>query len=134
LKIGLLNEKQFRVLKLRAKGLTQLEAAKELKTSRANISMIESRARKKIWKAKETLRAYEALQTFQTIEIEKGIRLPQIPLRVLHTGDRLHIHVQSDLVEIVRLVRAVKPSCISDGVTTRAITFKINPRGKLSVS
>jgi HTH-type transcriptional regulator, fmd operon transcriptional regulator len=62
-KSGLFNQKQLKILRLRARGLTQLKVAKELGTSRANISMIEWRARRKLQKARETIRAYERLQS-----------------------------------------------------------------------
>jgi HTH-type transcriptional regulator, fmd operon transcriptional regulator len=59
---NLFNRRQWKILKLRANGLTQLETARKLRTSRANISMIEWRAKQKLKKARETLQAYEALQ------------------------------------------------------------------------
>ena len=134
MKLGLFNQRQYRILKLRAKGFTQLETAKELGISRANVSMIESRARKKIEKARETIEVYESLQSSHSIPIKKGSKLAEVPLVVLHEGDRHHVHVQSDLVEIVRMVRAVKPSCVQDGKVTRSIVIKMNERGKLSVT
>ncbi len=134
MKLGLLNQRQYRILKLRARGFTQLETAKELGISRANVSMIESRARRKIQKARETLEAYEGVQSSHTIPIGKGTKLAEVPLAVLHEGDRRNIHVQSDLVEIVRLVRALKPSCVQDGKITRNIVIRMNERGKISVS
>jgi HTH-type transcriptional regulator, fmd operon transcriptional regulator len=60
---SLLNQKQWKILKLRSRGLTQLQTAKKLGTSRANVSMIEWRARKKLDKARETIQAYDALQS-----------------------------------------------------------------------
>ncbi len=134
MKLGLLNQKQYMILRLRAKGLTQLETAHELGTSRANVSMIEWRARRKIEMARETLQAYESLQSSHALTVEKGTKLAEVPLMVLHEGDRRHVHIQSDLVEIVRLVRAVKPNCVRDGKTIRRITVRINERGKLAIS
>lgn len=124
----------MKVLRLRARGFTQLETATELGTTRANVSMIECRARKKLEKARQTLEAYEALQSSHVLIIEKGTKLAEVPPIVLHKGDKLRIHIRSDLVEIVRLVRAVKPNCVTDGKLNRNITLKINERGKLTVS
>ena len=72
MKGGLFNQKQLKILKLRARGFTQIETAKELGTSRANVSMIEWRARKKLDKARETIQAYEALQSSHTVSVDKG--------------------------------------------------------------
>jgi HTH-type transcriptional regulator, fmd operon transcriptional regulator len=134
MKTGLFNQKQLKILRLRARGFTQLEAAKELGTTRANISMIEWRARKKLDKARETIHAYEALQSSHKVSVGKGTKLAEVPMIVLHEGDRHHIHVRSDIIEIVRLVRALKPSVVRDGKTIRDLEFKINERGKLEVS
>jgi len=61
IKGGLLKQKQWKILELRAKGFTQLETAKKLGTSRANVSMIEYRAKKKLERARETIQIYETL-------------------------------------------------------------------------
>ena len=134
MKLGSLSSKQYKVLKLRARGYTQLEAAKELGTTRANVSMIEHRARRKIEKARETLEASESIQSSHKVMVEEGTKLAEIPLLVLHEGDRHHIHIRSDIVKIVRLVRALRPKCVSNGTLTRSVTFQINEKGKLSVS
>jgi HTH-type transcriptional regulator, fmd operon transcriptional regulator len=134
MKGGLFNQKQLKILKLRARGFTQLETAKELGTTRANVSMIEWRARKKLDKARETIQAYEALQSSHTVSVEKGTKLAEVPLIVLHEGDKRHIHIRSDIVEIVRLVKALKPIPVRDGKTIRQLEFKINERGKLQIS
>ncbi len=132
--IGLLNEKQFQVLRLRAKGLSQLETAKQLGTTRANVSMIELRARKKVQKAKETFQAYESLQILHNVIVEKGTRLHDLPSVVLRLGDRLHIHIQSNLVEIIRMAKSLEPSCVRNGVLARDLLFTFNQRGKLSLA
>lgn len=134
MKSGFFNQRQLKVLRLRAKGYTQLETANELGTTRANVSMIEWRARKKLERARQTLDAYEAVQSSHTLVIEKGTKLAEVPPIVLHKGDKLKIHVRSDLVEIIKLVRGVKPNCVADGKLSRNITFRINERGKLDVS
>ena len=121
-------------MRYRARGYTQSETAKELGTTRANISMIEWRARKKLEKARETIEAYETLQYSHKIVVSKGTKLAEIPLLVLHEGDKHHIHVRSDIIDIVRSVRAVKPSAVKDGKTIRPIVFTINERGKLLLS
>ena len=131
---GLFNQKQLKILKLRARGFTQLETAKELGTSRANVSMIEWRARKKLDKARETIQAYESLQSSHTVSVEKGTKLAEVPMIVLHEGDKRHIHIRSDIIEIVRLVKALKPIVVREGRILRGLKFKINERGKLEVS
>lgn len=51
-KYGLLSDRQFRVLQLRVeKGLSQLEIAGELGTTRENVTIIEKKARRNIKQA-----------------------------------------------------------------------------------
>jgi HTH-type transcriptional regulator, fmd operon transcriptional regulator len=71
MKGGLLKRKQWKILQLRAKGFTQLETAKKLGMSRANISMIEFRAKKKLERARESIQIYEALRASNGIAIDK---------------------------------------------------------------
>jgi len=113
--------------------MTQREAAAELRTTRANISMIESRARKKVALARETIEAYHGTLTEHSVRISKGTRFYDIPPLVLKEGDKRGIHLRSNLVDIVRMVRGLQPSCLEDGRTTRSVTFFFNPAGKVRV-
>lgn len=130
---GSLTERQYRVLACRGKGLTQNETARELQTTRANVSMIELRAKRKVAQARETLRAYQSTLTDHSVLVSKGTRLYDIPPTVLREGDRYGVHVQSNIVEIVRVVKNVRPSCLVDGKTTRGIVLVFNQKGKLRV-
>ena len=131
MKRGSLTEVQYRVLACRSKGMTQKETAKELGTTRANVSMIELRARRKVELAKDTIRAYQSTLDDHVVRIPKGTRFYDIPPTVLREGDRWGIHMQSNLVEIVRMIQAIRPSCLDGGRTTRGISFVFNPAGKL---
>lgn len=113
--------------------MSQLETAKELRTTRANVSMIELRARKKIELARETLQAHQSTLTDHSVQIARGTRTYDIPPTVLREGDRFGIHVQSNIVEIIRLVKSVRPSCLTGGRTNRKITLVFNQSGKLRV-
>ena len=114
--------------------MTQSETARELHTTRANISMIELRARKKIRQARESLLAYQATLTDHSVRIPKGTRLYDIPSAVLGEGDRFGIHMQSNIVEIIRMAKSARPLCLEGGRTIRPITFVFNQKGKLRVA
>jgi HTH-type transcriptional regulator, fmd operon transcriptional regulator len=130
---GALTDAQYRVLALRGKGMTQQETAREMGTTRANVSMIELRARRKVARARETLDAYHSTLTNHIIKIQKGTRFYEIPSLVLREGDRWGIHMQSNVVEIIRLVKDMRPSCLAKGRTTRPIPFVFNKMGKLRI-
>jgi Tfx family DNA-binding protein len=128
---GLLTELQFKVLVCRGRGLTQSETARELRTTRANVSMIEHRARKRIELARETITAYHSTLTDHSVRIPKGVRSYDVPSIVLREADKYGIHLQSNIVEIIRLVRGLRPPVLTTGRTTRAISLVFNQRGKL---
>lgn len=130
-KYGLLNELQVEILKLRAQGLTQAEIAKRLNLSRSYVSMIELRAKRKIKAAEETLKIVSLIQSQELIVIRKGTRLAEIPLVVLKTADKRRIHLKTNIIEIIRMVKLANPPCIRKGRTVRDITFKVSSEGRL---
>ncbi len=128
---GSLTDSQYRVLVLRGKGLTQKEAAAQLGMTRAGVSMTEHRARKKVRAARKTLEAYQSTLAIYRVLVPKGTRFYEIPPIVLRAGDRRDIHLQSNLVEIIRMVREIRPPCLENGRTTRGIHFFFNQVGTL---
>ena len=128
-----LTEVQYQVMLLRGRGLTQAETAKQLKTTRANVSMIELRARRRVAEARRTLEAFQSTLVEHSIRIPKGTRFYEVPAMVLKEGDRWGIHLQSNLVDIIRMVRQIRPTCLEGGRTTRALSFAFNPAGKLHI-
>ena len=133
-KIGVFTENELNVLRCRGKGMSQQETAVELHTTRANVSMIERRARRNLERARETLKAYELTLTDHAVIIEVGTRSQEIPGIVLREGDRFGTHIQSDLVDIVRMVRSLEPICLTGGKTNRCLRFTFNQSGKLSLA
>ena len=131
MKRGGFTEAQYRVLACRGKGMTQQETAEELETTRANVSMIELRARRKVLLARETLEAFQSTRTDHVLRVPKGTRFYEIPSVVLREGDRRGIHLQSNIVDIVRMVKGSRPSCLHAGKTTRSVFFVFNRAGKL---
>ena len=113
--------------------MTQMETARTLGTTRANVSMIELRARRKIAQAKETLDAFRSTLTDHMLVVPKGSRFYDIPPLVLGEGDKWGTHIQSNIVEIVRMVKDLKPPCLKNGKTSRNITFVFNRAGKLRI-
>ena len=93
--------------------------------------MIEMRARRKLVRARDTLAAYESTLTDHSIEIEKGVRIFDIPHIVLREGDKFGIHLQTNFIEIIRIVKGHRPSLLRKGRTANAIMFSFNEKGKV---
>ena len=113
--------------------MTQNETARELRTSRANVSMIEHRARKKIELARQTLREYQSTLTDHEVRIAKGMRVYDIPPMVLRAGDGAGIHIRANIVDMMRMVKEIRPRCVDRGRTSKAVLLVFNQRGRLKV-
>jgi Tfx family DNA-binding protein len=131
---GFLTEKQSHILFLRLSGYTQLEIARELKISRASVSMIEGRARRLIQRARQTVQYFDEIQRQYGVRVDSGTRLQQVPMIVLQEADNQKIHLRSNMVEILRLVKKSKANSLgADGRLIDAIEFRFNARGKLTL-
>jgi HTH-type transcriptional regulator, fmd operon transcriptional regulator len=131
---GLLTEKQSQILHLRACGFTQTEIARQLKMSRASVSMIEGRAKRQVNRARQTVQFFETIQKQYEVEIDPGARLQQIPMIVLQEADKYGIHLRCNMVEILRMVKRLKANCLGpEGRLTEKIVFRFNERGKISL-
>jgi HTH-type transcriptional regulator, fmd operon transcriptional regulator len=133
-KHGFLTKKQSRILFLRARGFTQTEIGREMKLSRASVSMIEYRARRQILKARQTLQYFDAVQRQYEVKVLPGTRLQQIPMVVLQEADKNGIHLRSNMVEILRMVKKDKGFCLGlDGRLIDPLLFRFNEKGKVSL-
>ena len=133
-KFGFLTAKQSQIIEMRSKGFTQEEVASTFSMSRASVSMLEARARRRVAMARETLEFYKQLTKNQyKITIPIGTRLEKIPVIVLMEADRKGIHIQSNMVTILRKVKKERSDNLSNGVSIKKIVFAFNERGRLSI-
>jgi Tfx family DNA-binding protein len=128
---GLFSVKQFEVLKLRSTGLTQREIAGKLGMSRASVSMVESRAMKRLELAKRTLEAYSSIRPAFNVKIKKGTKLYDVPSLILGAADKQHVRVRSNIVEIIRMVKFHRPQVLDKGKINQELVFALNPDGGL---
>lgn len=101
---GFLTERQFEVLKLRAQGLTQEEIARILGTSRENVSVLEKRAKEKVKRARETIRAFESLNPVKIV-LPQGLNLFSAPKVVFHKADIHGIKVRYNSTALIGIIR-----------------------------
>ena len=127
---------QYLVLKYRSLGFTQLQTAQSLEMTRANVSMIESRAKKKIAHARATIAAYESIlaSSKQIVTIPKGTAMQQVPSLVYQVADSRKIRLKANLVDITRMVRSYSRERLFEyGATIRPIKFEFTENGTLSI-
>jgi Tfx family DNA-binding protein len=102
---GLLTEREYTVLKLRAQELTQREVAEILGVSRTTVSALERSAKRKILLAEKTLIIYRELLSRAVFVINSGTRLVEIPAIILRRADELGIKLKGDFTYIYSQLR-----------------------------
>jgi len=127
-----LTNTQIKVLKLRKKGLTQEEIAKMMDTSRANISMIEKRAKENVEKAKNTLKIYNDIIAPVKIIIKEGTDVFDIPKMVFKISDENDIHVKYSSLEILDLINKNAKECIDKRIVKKPFVINILESGEIS--
>ena len=124
-----LTERQAEVLALRNDGLTQREIAERLGTSVANVSGVESSARRNVEAASRTLDLARLLECSVRFRVDGGFDLRELVDEVYERGDdagirvayaepalttRLH-ELLGDLIEERRLVDSVEVGITGEG-------------------
>ena len=127
-----LTETQMKILKLRKKGLTQEEIAKIMNTSRANISMIEKRAKENVEKAKNTLKIYNDIMAPLKITIEEGTDVFDIPKIIFKKSDEGGIHIKYSSLEIMDLINKNAKEHIDKRIVKTPFTINILENGEIS--
>jgi HTH-type transcriptional regulator, fmd operon transcriptional regulator len=129
----LLTGRQIEVLKLKRKGLSQADIARKLKTTRGNISTIETTALKNIAKAEKTLKLYRALEAPVWITVPAGTDLYEIPQLIFKEADRKKIKISIDSATVIVRLKASAPDRIAHRVTAGDITVSVDESGNVII-
>ncbi|MBS3814969.1 MAG: Tfx family DNA-binding protein [Hadesarchaea archaeon] len=129
-----LTETQEKVLRLRNKGLTQAEVARELDSSRANICNIEKRAKKNIGKARETLMLAEKIESPVSVIIEPGEDILDAAKKLFRAADEEGIRVSLDTPELVSEIQSNANKKLDGRRASEEIKLFLNSKGDVIVS
>jgi HTH-type transcriptional regulator, fmd operon transcriptional regulator len=121
------------VLRLRQAGLTQEEIARRIKTTRANISLIEKRARENVERSKETIREWNSVVSPVRVTIPKGMDVMNVPDIVFAEADKASIHVKCDSIGLITLIKKEKSSSISNRIVNEPFEVDIANSGEVAV-
>ena len=132
-KDSLLTARQIEVLKLKRKGMSQAAIARMMKTTRGNISTIESTAMKNIEKAQKTLKFYHAIEAPIWMTVPAGTDLYDIPPLIFKEADRKKIKIAVDSATIVVKLKTVSPEKIHRRITVDEIDVSVDKNGNVSV-
>jgi hypothetical protein len=99
-----LTKRQYEVLKMRAQGKSLAEIAKELGTSRSNISRIAKISEQNIEKAKNTMKLVETVDWPVKINARAGANIYKVSERAFKRADEKGIDITHNYAEVVRLI------------------------------
>jgi HTH-type transcriptional regulator, fmd operon transcriptional regulator len=128
-----LTKRQLAVLRLRQAGLTQEEIARRIKTTRANISLIEKRARENVERSRETIREWNSVISPVRITIKKGTDVMTIPHLVFAEADKVSIHVKSDSIGLITLIKKEKSGAINNRIVNEPFEIDIANSGEVAI-
>ncbi len=121
------------VLRLRQSGLTQEEIARRIKTTRANVSLIEKRARENIDRSRETLKEWESIVSPVRVAVKKGTDVIKIPELVFAEADKQGIHVKSNSLDLITRIKKDKGSVISNRTLDEDVEIDITDSGEVNI-
>jgi Tfx family DNA-binding protein len=99
-----LTKRQFEVLKMRKAGKSLSEIAKELHTSRSNVSSIAKIAELNVRRARNTLKLVETMKWPIKINFRAGSNIYEASERIFREADAQHIKVSRNYSDLVRLI------------------------------
>ncbi|MFC1505694.1 Tfx family DNA-binding protein [Thermoproteota archaeon] len=130
---NLLTDRQIQVLKLRSRGITQERVARQLKTTRENVSILESRARRNIKKAKATIEMLEDLGMATRIMIKPETPVLEISKIILKKADDANVRLQLDCVDLLERIKMKAKNKIKAKKVVQPISVVLLPYGDLLV-
>ena len=128
-----LTRRQAEVLALRERGASQAAIADLLGTSRANVSGVESSARRNVERARETVAFAEALSAPVRVPVEPGTDVFDLPGRVYEACDDAGVKVGHSGAELVRLASEAAPDALEDGTVVAPLLVSVAADGEVRV-
>jgi len=129
-----LTEAQARVLELRVKGLTQAEIARKLKTSRANVCILERRGRDNIARAERTLKLAAKLRAPVVLVVRQGDDILEVPKRLFEAADAAKIRVKLGTPDIIAKIREGAGDKLHGRSATQSFDVVLTSDGELLIS
>lgn len=130
---NVLTRRQAEVLALRQQNLSQEEIASVLGTTRANISSIESSARRNVSRARETVAIAQALEAPIQIRIDEGTDLFDIPEIVFTACDDAEKKVAYTSAELIQQIRDAARDSIEADVIKTPLMIGVDAEGSVTI-
>lgn len=130
---NVLTRRQAEVLALRERGLSQAAIADRLGTSRANVSSVETSARRNVERAEETVAVAELLRAPIQVQVEPGADLYDVPDRVYAACDDRDLKVDASTPELLSRVSDGAGEALDGRRFVASVTVAVTPDGSVHV-
>ena len=130
---SVLTRRQAEVLVLRERGVRQSRIASMLGTSRANVSSVESSARRNVEKARETVAFAEALTAPVQISVDVGTDLYDVPKKVYDACDEAGVKVNRTAPELMKIVSDAAGDAIQGREVRESLLVGVTTGGRVQV-
>ena len=130
---SVLTRRQAEVLVLRERGIRQSQIASMLGTSRANVSSVESSARRNVEKARETVAFAEALTAPVQVPVSEGTDLYDVPKQVYDACDEAGVKVNRTAPELMKAVSDAAGDAIQGREVRESLLVGVGTDGRVQV-
>ena len=130
---SVLTRRQAEVLVLRERGIRQSRIASMLGTSRANVSSVESSARRNVEKARETVAFAEALTAPVQVPVSEGTDLYDVPKQVYDACDEAGVKVNRTAPELMKAVSDAAGDAIQGREVRESLLVGVGTDGRVQV-
>ena len=130
---SVLTRRQAEVLVLRERGIRQSRIASMLGTSRANVSSVESSARRNVEKARETVAFAEALTAPVQVPVPEGTDLYDVPKQVYDACDEAGVKVNRTAPELMKAVSDAAGDAVQGRVVRESLLVGVATDGRVQV-
>jgi Tfx family DNA-binding protein len=130
---SVLTRRQAEVLVLRERGIRQAKIASMLGTSRANVSSVESSARRNVEKARETVAFAEALTAPVQVPVSEGTDLYDVPKQVYDACDDAGVKVNRTAPELMKAVSDAAGDAIQGREVRESLLVGVGTDGRVQV-
>jgi len=124
-------DRQMEVLRYRRLGLTQQQVADIIRTTKANVCMIEKSAMRRIERAKETLNLVAMLDARQICTLEAGTDLLDAAPLICAEAGRAGMPVPDDPMALITRIRERNPDRIQGRLVKENISVYLRNDGEL---
>ncbi|MDS0297561.1 Tfx family DNA-binding protein [Halogeometricum sp. S1BR25-6] len=130
---SVLTRRQAEVLALRERGVRQSTIAEHLGTSRANVSSVESSARRNVEKARETVAFAEALTAPVQVVVEEGSDLYDVPKLVYDACDEAGVKVGHTAPDLMKTVADAAGDAVRGREVRSSLLVGVTTEGNLRI-